>query len=66
MAVDAIIVLDLVTIVVKNIGANESGKLKVFTDCKIASDVITLDRIKASQFALDGGGIISKISQLEN
>ena len=58
--------LDLITTVVRNTGANESGKLKVCTDCKIVSDMLSLERIKASQFSLDGGGISSKIMQLEN
>ena len=66
MEAETTIMLDLVTTVVRNIGANESGKLKVFADFKTTSDMLTLDSIKASQFALDGGGIISKIMQLEN
>ena len=57
--------LDLVTTGVKNIGANERGKLKVHADCKIVSDILTLDRTKESKFTLDGGAIISKITQIE-
>ena len=49
----------------KNIGANEHGKLKACADCKIVSDMLKLDRIKASQFALDGGVIISKIMKIK-
>ena len=65
MAAEALIILDLVATVVRNVGAKQRGKFKVYTDCKVTCDVLTLDRIKASQFALDGGGIISKITQLE-
>ena len=57
--------LDLVTTVVRNTGVNESGKLKACTDCKIVSDLLTFDRIKASQFALNGGAIIIEIAQIE-
>ena len=49
----------------ENVGVNEYGKLKVRTDCKIVSDVLTLDRIKASRLALEGGAIISRIMQIE-
>ena len=35
-------------------------------DCKIVSDLLTLDMAKASQFALDGGVIRSKNVQVEN
>ena len=59
------IILELVTIVVKNVGVNECGRLKAHADCKIVSDLITLDRIKVNRFALDGGVIISKIMQIE-
>ena len=65
IAAEAITTLCLVTTVVRNIGANESGKIKACTDCKIVSYILTLDRTKASQFALDGGGIISKTIQIE-
>ena len=51
---EALITLDLVTTVVRNIVTEEGGKLKLFTDCKITCDLLTLDRIKANQFALDG------------
>ena len=47
-------------------GTNESGKIKACINCKIVSDMLTSERIKAREFALDGGGIISKIMQLEN
>ena len=66
MAAEAMIMLDLVTTVVRIIGTKGRGKLKVFTDCKAMCDVLILDRTKASPFSLDGGGIISKIIQLEN
>ena len=65
MAAEALTILDLVATVVSNLGAKKKGKLKVCTDCKVTCDVLMLDRIKASQFVLDGGGIISKIGQLE-
>ena len=65
MTTEALIMLDLVATVVRNIGAKERGKLKVCANCKVMCDVLTLDIIKASQFALDGGSIISKIVQLE-
>ena len=66
VAAEDITTLGIVRTVAKNIGVNECRKLKVHADCKIVSDMLTLDRIKASQFALDRGGIISKIMQLEN
>ena len=65
MAAEALIIFDLVATVVRNVGAKERGKLEVHTDCKVTCDVLTLVRIKASQFALDRGGTISKIMQLE-
>ena len=58
--------IDLAATVIRNIGAKQSGKLKVFTDCKAMCDVLTLDRTRASQFTLGRRGIISKITQLEN
>ena len=61
IATEAIAILDLACAVINNIGANESGKIKVHTDCKIVSDMLISDRIKASQLALDGSGTISKI-----
>ena len=61
MAAEALTIFDLVATVVRNLGATKKGKLKVCTDCKVICDVLMLDRIKSSQFALDGGGIISKI-----
>ena len=48
IAAEAITMLDLVTTVVRNVGVNESGKLKVFTNCKIVRDLLTSERIKAS------------------
>ena len=65
VAAEALIMLDLVATVVRNIEAKEREKLKVFTDCKVTCDVLILDGIKASPFSLNGGGIISKIMQLE-
>ena len=50
----------------KNVEENEHGRLKVCADCKIVSDLLTLDMVKASQFALDSGVIISKNVQVEN
>ena len=53
--------LDFVDTVTNNIGANERGNVKVCTYYKIISDILTLDRMKASQLALCRGRIISKI-----
>ena len=39
--------------------------MKVFTDCKILNDLLTLDIVKASQLALEGGAITIKIMQIE-
>ena len=64
LVAEAMTMTDLVIIVVKNTGVNEHGKLKVCADYKIVSDILLLDIIKASQFALDGGAIISKIMQI--
>ena len=58
------ITLDLVTMVVKNIGVKEHGRLRVHTDCKVVCDLLTLKRIKASKLALDGGSTISKIVEI--
>ena len=66
MTAEAIITLDLATTVVRNIGVNENGKLKAFVDCEMISDMLTLDRTKTSQFALDGRETISTITQVEN
>ena len=55
------IILYLVNTVVRNIGANESGNIKAYTNCKKLSNVLASERTKASQFELDGRGIISKI-----
>ena len=57
--------LDLVTTVVKNIGANACGKLTVHAYCEIVSDMLILDGIKANQLSLDGGVIISKNTHVE-
>ena len=65
IAAEAITTLDIVSTLVRNVGVIESGKLTACTDCKIVSDMLTLDRIKTSPFALDRGGIISKIMQIE-
>ena len=65
IAAEAITMLCLVKKIVRNVGVNESGKRKACTDCEIVSDMLTLDKIKASPFALDGGEIISKIIQIE-
>ena len=65
MAAEALTMLDLVATLVSNLGATKKGRLKVHTECKVTCDVLMLDRTKASQFALDGGGMISKIVQLE-
>ena len=65
IAVEATITLDLVTTVIKKLGVNECGRLKVCTDYKMVSDLLALDRIKASQLALEGRVFISKITQIE-
>ena len=48
----------------ENIGVNEHGRLKVYTDYNVFSDLLTLKRTKASHLALDGGYVISKIIEM--
>ena len=65
IAAEAIIILNLVTTMVQNIGTEEEGLLKVCTDCKVVHESLITERLKASQCALDRGSIISKIVETE-
>ena len=65
IAAEATTVLDLVTMVVKNVVANEHGRLKVQTDCKVVCDLLVSERTKSSQLILDGGSAIRKIIEIE-
>ena len=66
VASGALITLDLVKIVAHNIGKVDAGLLNTHTDCKVEWELLTADRLKASQCALDAGSEISKIIEIEN
>ena len=61
IAAEAVTILDLVTALVNNLGVTKKGRLKVYSDCKVTCDILTLNKIKESQLVLDVGSIISKI-----
>ena len=70
VASGALITLDLVKIVAHNIGKVDAGLLNTHThthtNCKVEWELLTADRLKASQCALDAGSQISKIIEIEN
>ena len=65
IAAEETITLDLVMIVLKNVGLDDYGMLKVHADCKVVCDLLIAKRSKAIQLALDGGSMISKIIEIE-
>ena len=44
---------------------HDEVKIKTHTDCRKVWDLLTSDKLKASQFAEDGGSIISRVTELE-
>ena len=65
IAAESIIVLDLMTMVVQNVGREEERLLKVHTDCEEVHELLITERFKASQCELHRGSIISKIIETE-
>ena len=61
MSAKSLITLDLVTTVMQNIGTEYDGLLEVHTDCKVAHELLTAERLKSWQCALDGGSTMIKI-----
>ena len=57
--------LDLVKTVTQNIGKDDAGLLNARAYFKVAWEILTDDRLKASQCSLDGGSAISKIVEIE-
>ena len=66
VAAEALIILDLVKTVAQNIGKYDDGLLNMHTDCKVVWEMLTADRLKASQCALDRGSSIRKIISMTN
>ena len=65
IAAESIIILDLMTMVVQNVGREEERLLKVHTDCEEVHELLITERFKASQCELHRGSIISKIIETE-
>ena len=66
VASEDLIILDLAHTVTQNIGKDYSGSTNMCTDCKIVWQILTVDRLKSNQCALDGGSIISRIFEIES
>ena len=66
LAVEALIVLDLVDAVVHYMKSSEEVKIVTHMDCRKVWKLLTSKTLKVSQLAGDGGSIISKIIELEN
>ena len=48
-----------------NVRWYDEGKIKTPIDCRKLREFLTSNKLKASQFAGDGGSIISRIIELE-
>ena len=66
LAAESDITLNFVETVVWNMRGYDDGKIKEHADCCKVSESLTADKLKASQFAGDGGSIVRKIIELEN
>ena len=58
-------ILDRVKTVAQSIGKHDEGMLNMCADCKLEWGMLTNDRLKSIQCALDRGSIISKIIEIE-
>ena len=47
-----------------NVGKDNAGSINMHTDCKVVSKLVTDNRLKASQCALDGGSTIRRIIEI--
>ena len=59
------IVFDLVQRAWRNMKIENEGLLKIYLDYKIKWEMLTADRLKVSQCAMDGDSIINKIIESE-
>ena len=59
------IVLDLVQIVGKNVRNENKGALKTHLDYKVVLEILTTDRIKTNQCAIDRGSATNKMLEIE-
>ena len=66
LAADEENTLNLVEIVAWNVKGHDEVKIKAHADCYKVWELITADKLKASQFSGDGGSITSNISELES
>ena len=66
LATEVTTVLGLVDTVVNNMKGFNEGKIVMHTDCRKAWELLTEDRLKASEITGDGGSIISRIIELES
>ena len=64
MAAEATILLNLVEAVEHNMRGNNEGKIIARADCRKEWELLTDEKVKASQFAGDGGSIFSRIIAL--
>ena len=65
IAAEELIILDLVKTMAQNVAQDGAGLLNTCTYCKVVWEMLTVDRLKARQCALDGGSTISKIIEIE-
>ena len=61
VADESLIILYLAQTVVQNLGKDDNGSISMHADCQVVCEMLTVDRLKYSQYALDGGSIISRI-----
>ena len=58
-------ILDLVQTVAPHVEKYDAWSIKLHADFKVAWKVLTVNRLKASQYALDSSSIISRIIEIK-
>ena len=66
LALEELLVLDLVDAVVQRMKRTEEGKIIISMDCRKVWDLLTSKTLKTSHLVGDCGSIISKIIELES
>ena len=66
VAAEALMILDSVQMVAQTIGKDDAGSMNMHADCKLLWEFLTVNMIKASQRALNGGSTMSRNVEIKS